>query len=222
MSLTTSSLKEQLDEIDKMVIGEVFNGFYESRLKIERGIWEKGKAISVYRGVNTEIPYSKLERLAGRDQEDLKRWNDLYERYKDREKFLKEYAEPRAKAWTEKALKGPRPTLLKDRSEETSYSKLTLQELVNMKIESESTQDITSAIAELPKEQQDAWKEYRAAQNQLLAIARKITKIVDRSTDIREVTQCRDMLLIITQTFAEDLLFWEARVGELDLEETRE
>jgi len=208
-------LKEQLDSIDKRFGRKIYNGFYQSRLNIEIGMWQKGKAVLDFRGVNSSITYYQLEKQTDRSQESLKEWNDLYEKYREYDKFLKKYAEPRAKAWTGKALKGPRPTLLEDRSEETSYSKLTLQELVNMKIEPDSTQDITSAIAELPTEQQKEYREYRATMDQLLITARKITKIVDRSTDIREVTQCRDMLLLLTQIFAEDLLRWEARIGEL-------
>ncbi len=224
MSLTTStptsSLKNQLDEIDKRVVSEVFNGFYESRLKIELAIWEKGRTVVGFRGVNPTVTWVQISTLTRRTREDLKRWSDLFERYRDRDKFLKEYAEPKAKAWTEKALNGPRRTLLEDRSEEVSYSNLTLQELVNVKIEPESTPEklLALAIAELPREQQDAYKEYRATKDQLLDIGRKIMKIVGVSTDIREVIQCRDILLSIAQTFAEDLLFWEAKLGELQLQ----
>jgi intein-encoded DNA endonuclease-like protein len=39
------SLKEQLDKIDEKFGREIYNGFFESRLKIEIGMWEKGKAI---------------------------------------------------------------------------------------------------------------------------------------------------------------------------------
>ena len=46
----------------------------------------------MYRGVSTEITYSALQEKTGRDQEDLKRWCDLYERYPKFENFLEEYA----------------------------------------------------------------------------------------------------------------------------------
>jgi N6-adenosine-specific RNA methylase IME4 len=110
MSLTSttlaSSLKSQLDEIDQKIRLEVFNGFYESRLKIEIGMWEKGKTISAFgenRGVNSPN-WRELERETGRDHKSLKAWNDLYEKYRDYDRFLKEHAEPTAKAWTKRAL----------------------------------------------------------------------------------------------------------------------
>lgn len=49
----TLNLKQKLDEIDKQVYGEVFDGFYESRLRVLIGMWEKGEAIAEYRGVNS-------------------------------------------------------------------------------------------------------------------------------------------------------------------------
>jgi len=58
-------------------------GFYESRLTIEVAIWEKGEAVSKYRGVNSDTSYRELERVTGRTGEYLKRWCDLYEKYSD-------------------------------------------------------------------------------------------------------------------------------------------
>jgi N6-adenosine-specific RNA methylase IME4 len=99
------SLKEQLDRIDEKFGQEIYNGFYESRLKIEIGMWQKGKAVSGFRGVNTDTSYRDLAKLTGRNNEDLKRWNDLYDKYRDYDRFLKEHAEPTAKAWTEKVMR---------------------------------------------------------------------------------------------------------------------
>ncbi len=101
---THASLKEKLDEIDKQVLGEVYEGFFESRLKIELAIWEKGNVVSKYRGVNLDTSYRELERITGRTGEYLKRWCELYQRYPDHEKFLEEYAKPKAEAWAKKAL----------------------------------------------------------------------------------------------------------------------
>jgi Holliday junction resolvase len=39
----------RLDEIDERTISEAAKGFYESRLKIEISVWQKGKALSEYR-----------------------------------------------------------------------------------------------------------------------------------------------------------------------------
>jgi N6-adenosine-specific RNA methylase IME4 len=103
-STLTLDLRQQLDEIDKRVVGEVYDGFYESRLRVEFGIWEKGKKVSDFRGVNSEVSYAELKRVTGRDDKSLKAWCDLYEKYPNRETFLDEYAKPKAKAWTEKAL----------------------------------------------------------------------------------------------------------------------
>jgi len=46
----TVPLKDQLDKIDKKFGREIYTGFYESRLKIEIGRWEKGKVVSDFRG----------------------------------------------------------------------------------------------------------------------------------------------------------------------------
>ncbi len=98
------SLKQQLDVIDQQVIKDVTNGFYESRLKIEMGMWEKGKTVGDYRGVKSPIPsWRQLEKETERNHESLKKWNDLYEKYPEEEKYL-EIAKQKAEAWTLKAL----------------------------------------------------------------------------------------------------------------------
>lgn len=98
------SLKEKLDEIDNRVVNEVFNNYYESRYRILVGMWEKGEAIDVvFRGVKTTSSYRELEKQTGRDDGALKRWHDLYKQYPEKEKFISEYAEPKAKLWTKRA-----------------------------------------------------------------------------------------------------------------------
>jgi hypothetical protein len=66
------NLKRQLDEVDKHIYTEVYAGFYESRLRMEWGMWEKGKAIGEYRGVNSPLAWRELERRTGRNHESLK------------------------------------------------------------------------------------------------------------------------------------------------------
>ena len=69
---------------------EVSVGFYESRLKIETGMWEKGKSVSLFRGVKGETSFRQLEQQTGRKQENLKKWHSLYQKYPDKEKFISE------------------------------------------------------------------------------------------------------------------------------------
>ena len=49
--------KDRLDEIDEQVGQKAYEGFYESRLAIELGMWEKGEVIDIseFRGVNSEL-----------------------------------------------------------------------------------------------------------------------------------------------------------------------
>jgi hypothetical protein len=56
-------------------------------------MWEKGKAVAEYRGVNSAISDRELERQTGRQRESLKSWHDLYQKYPDKKKYLLEYAE---------------------------------------------------------------------------------------------------------------------------------
>lgn len=107
--ITISALKNKLDEIDKTVYQLAYDGFYGSRLAILIGMWRKGKEISLYRGVKGEISYRQLEIETGKKQENLKKWNDLYEKYPRRKDYQK-IAEPLAESWTQKAL-GLKPNL---------------------------------------------------------------------------------------------------------------
>lgn len=126
-----SSLKENLDEIDAQVYSEVYDGFYESRLRLEIGMWEKGEVISVvFRGVKTTASYRELERQTGRSDDALKRWHDLYKQYPDKEKYIEEYARPKAEDWTIRALNPPSVHFLSESSEWT-----TPQIIINKTIE---------------------------------------------------------------------------------------
>lgn len=98
-------LREKLDEIDAQVVGEVFDNYYESRLRILIGMWEKGEVIYTFTG-GKSIKFgfwTELEKQTGRDDQHLKRWHDLYKKYPEKEKYIEEEAQPKAKLWTEKA-----------------------------------------------------------------------------------------------------------------------
>lgn len=98
-------LRSRLDEIDKQVYLDVRDGFYESRLKIKIGLWDKGEAVSRFRGVKGETSFRQLEIETGRKQESLKFWYDLYEKYPDKKKYIEEVAKPAALKWAEDRLK---------------------------------------------------------------------------------------------------------------------
>jgi len=97
------NLKKQLDEIDIRIANDVVDGFTQSRIKILIGMWEKGKEVYDYRGVNS-YSYRDLEKQTARDKNSLKCWNDLYKKNKNKEKYVKEHAEPRAKLWANRVL----------------------------------------------------------------------------------------------------------------------
>jgi len=103
--LVTLDLKKRLDEIDDAVVGDVRGAYYDSRLRIEMGMWEKGEAIGVFRGVKN-LSWYRLEKETGRRHQNLKGWHDLYEKYPQRELYLP-IAEKRAAEWTQKALSSP-------------------------------------------------------------------------------------------------------------------
>ncbi len=95
------NLKNKLDEIDKKIYSEVYDGFYQSRLRVLLGIWEKGEMICDFRGVNPQTNWFQLEKMTGRNHESLKSWYDLYKKYPEKDKYLT-IAEERAKRWTDK------------------------------------------------------------------------------------------------------------------------
>lgn len=65
-------------------------------------MWEKGKIVCLFRGVNKHTSYYQLEKETGRMHEALKRWHDIYKKYPDKEKYIKEEADPKAKLWAER------------------------------------------------------------------------------------------------------------------------
>lgn len=109
VGVAVSGLKEQLDEIDNATrekqTRDGLGAFYLFALDNEDGQWQKGRAVA---GGNTEINppvWRELERETGRDHKDLKRWFELYQKWQDHDRFLKEYAEPKAKRWAERRMR---------------------------------------------------------------------------------------------------------------------
>ncbi len=100
-------LKTKLDKIDSKTEKGAYDGFYESRLCILMGQWEKGQAVSkdvTCRGVNVtdaEANYLQLEKETGRSRQHLKKWHTLYLSYPDKAKYLP-LAEEKARVWTGK------------------------------------------------------------------------------------------------------------------------
>jgi len=80
----------------------VYKGFYDSRVRIELGMWRKGKAIDVFfRGVKNTISYYELEKRTDRRRANLKQWHKLYKKYPTKAEFLP-IAEEKAQEWTDK------------------------------------------------------------------------------------------------------------------------
>ena len=97
-------LKTRLDLIDRDVVKAVTDGYKQSRLRIELGMWDKGEAVSgVFTGVKTPPSWRELERQTGRDHKALKRWFDIFMEYSDRMVYLP-IAEKKAEKWTKETL----------------------------------------------------------------------------------------------------------------------
>lgn len=104
-------LVRKLDDIDAACVKDVGDRYYQSRLKIYWGMWEKGEAIQQfvlnYRGVNlnTEKPYCFLSKATGRAYQSLEKWHKMYLKYSKKVDF-QAYAEDQCKWWAFRALKG--------------------------------------------------------------------------------------------------------------------
>lgn len=96
-------LKSELDRIDNECLSFAGERYYQSRLRILVGMWEKGKIVYEYRGVNS-YSYRDLEEQTGRDKNSIKKWNDVYEKHPNKQKYIAEKAEPESQQWTQKAL----------------------------------------------------------------------------------------------------------------------
>lgn len=113
------NLKDKLDEIDNSLVEELYDGFYESRLRIEIGMWRKGRAIEKYvkyRGV--KFTYFQLEKETERSRPSLKKWHTLYLEYPEKKDYLP-IAEEKAKEWTDKVFKKSLPTISDEEEIET-------------------------------------------------------------------------------------------------------
>lgn len=100
------SLKQRLDAIDGEVIEVVKNGFYQSHFRKNLGMWEKGEVINgCFRGVKQPPSYREIARQTARNHPDIKKWHDLYQKYPSKQRYIMEYAEPKAQKTLDTYLK---------------------------------------------------------------------------------------------------------------------
>jgi len=100
------SLKDKFDEIDREIINVVKHGFYQSHFRKNIGMWEYGEAIVHFIPPEcTRINFLKLSRETIRDRRTLKSSYNLYQQYPEKQKYIKEYAEPMATKALERYLK---------------------------------------------------------------------------------------------------------------------
>ena len=101
-------LKEQLDNIERLVWEEASDGMIASRLRILVGMWEKGEAIVRFiGGVKTGWTYHSMMMETGKDEKALKKWHELYVSYPEKEVYIEKVAKPRAELWAQKCLFEP-------------------------------------------------------------------------------------------------------------------
>lgn len=100
--LDKKDLKTELDNIDNSIFNYAYDNLLNSKLRILIGMWEKGKAISKYKG--GKFTYYEIEKETGRPHQSLKKWHELYEDNRDKEKYIQEKAIPLAKRWAEKIM----------------------------------------------------------------------------------------------------------------------
>ena len=96
------NLKQELDRIDADCLEYASNRYFNSRLRLIIGMWEKGEIISNYRG--GKFTYYELEKETNRPHQSLKKWHELYKINSDKDLYIKEIATPQAQIWTQKAL----------------------------------------------------------------------------------------------------------------------
>ena len=105
-----ADLKDVLDAIDARVTEKAMAGYYELRLDILLGMWEKGEAVAgEFTGANSPESYRQMETETGRDHKSLKKWHRLYLKYPDRNDYLP-VAQEQATQWAEKATLGSEKT----------------------------------------------------------------------------------------------------------------
>ncbi len=61
-------------------------------------MWEKGKVVTEYKGVNSAVSWRELEKQTSRQKESLKRWHDLYLKHPNYDQYLL-ITEQRCGAW---------------------------------------------------------------------------------------------------------------------------
>jgi hypothetical protein len=199
-------LKDELDRIDQECIREVRAGFYASRLKIEISMWKKGRVIVKSTPLNLTPNFSKLEEETGRSRQYLKIWFELYTKYPNKDKFLEEYAKPRAETWTKKALTPPYllSTVLEDGSKD-GWVNMFLDRLIDKlttwsKIDMfENEQAYFNAFSNLFTREDKAWLGYK----------------IELCTNISELVLLIDALRELGYFFARIHLESERKAGEL-------
>lgn len=98
-------LKSRLDEIDERIVEAVSDGYYQSRLAIILGEWEKGKVIKKeweFRRVNSQkCNYFILEKETDKNHKSLKKWHLLYLANPNKQEY-EVLAAKKAHLWTNK------------------------------------------------------------------------------------------------------------------------
>lgn len=106
-----NTLKQRFDEIDQKTIAIVSTGYYNSRLAVKLGQWEKGQATEEnlnstgvkFKFLDGKPNYSSISRNTGRSSPAIKNWHTTYKRHPDYEQYLP-IAKDKADAWTRKAM----------------------------------------------------------------------------------------------------------------------
>jgi len=76
-----------LDEIDNEIYNDVYGGYFNSRLRVLGGMWEKGEVIANYTGGKT-CSWKELSRETERSDVQIKKWHELYSNNKDKNKYI--------------------------------------------------------------------------------------------------------------------------------------
>ncbi|MBW1784812.1 MAG: hypothetical protein JRL30_29220 [Deltaproteobacteria bacterium] len=99
-----TTLKQRLDAIDASLVSEVKPNIFNSRLKIELAMWNKGKEVAgTYDLLNVPPSYREIERQTGRAHQHLKRWHNIYKKYPNIDDYLP-IATEKAQSWADKTM----------------------------------------------------------------------------------------------------------------------
>jgi hypothetical protein len=206
MSLAKSNLKTELDKIDQTAVETALKGFYESRLAILNSMWEKGKLVAEYRGVDSAVTWLTLEKDTGRQRETLQKWFDLYEKYPKLDDYSEQYAKPKAEAWARKALAPPQ--LLSATPDEVDDWAIGDDWPIRFK---------DSIIEKLTHQEPDNLAEPVITKEEIA----RFGHMIHDCTDVKQVQLAVVVLRELSRVWAGIVLDVEARMGEL-LKEERE